>query len=209
MSRFRYLALLVCSLFTFVVGLTMLNIGAFLALPLAIFGLVGLVSPNVISKRPWMRRTSDIGLVVVGSLSVLVTRGLVVSRRRPVELVIEGTAPRKIRVVYGVADATPQPRSWTRQIIVPRSNIAFVQYADNGSWYSADNPHPIRVITKDVRGTEHSSFGSWVGGGYTDAGGCHFEYDEYNVGNRSDIEVAARALPADTGWLDSLNTWGC
>ena len=208
MSRFRYFALLVCSLFSIVVGLSILNIGAILALPLAALGLVGLVSPSVISKRPWLRRVSDIGLVVVGGLFVLVTGRLAVTRRRPVELVVDGTAPRKIRVVYGVADGAPQPWSWARQIVIPSTNIAFVQYADNGSWYSSGNPHPIRVITKGVGGTEHSGVGSWAAGGYTEGGACHFEYDEYSVGNPSAVEVAARAGAPDTGWLDSLDTWG-
>lgn len=208
MSRFRYFALLVCALFAIVVLLSMLSIAAIFALPLAVLGLVGVVSPSVISTRPLIRRISDIGLVVVGGLFVVVTGRLAVTRRRPVELVVDGTAPRKIRVIYGVADGAPQPWSWTRQIVIPPSNIAFVQYADNGSWYSADDPHPIRVIMKSVRGTEHNGFGSWVAGGYTEGGACHFEYDEYSVGNPSTVAVAARAVPPDTGWLDSLDTWG-
>lgn len=208
MSRLRYFALLVCALFAIVVLLSMLSIAAILALPLAVLGLVGVVSPSVISRRPLIRRISDIGLVVVGGLFVIVTGRLAVTRRRPVELIVDGTAPRKIRVVYGVADGAPQPWSWARKIVVPRSGIAFVQYSDNGSWYSTDNPHPMRVITKSTKGTQRSSFGSWVAGGYTESGACHFEYDEYTVGSPSDSEDVAHQGPTDTGWLDSLNTWG-
>ena len=208
MSRLRYLALLACSLFAIAVGLAIPNIGGILALPLAVIGLVGVVSPSAISQRRWIRRVADVGLVVVGAVFVIVTGQLIATRRRPVELVVDGTTPRKVRVVYGVADGAPQPWSWVRKIVIPRSNIAFVQYADNGLWYSAGNPHPIRVRTRSVTGAEQNSYGFWVAGGYTEGGACHFEYDEYIVGNPSHVDVAARARPSDTGWLDSLNTWG-
>jgi hypothetical protein len=209
MSTLRYIALFVCALFTVFVGVYTLNVVVMLlALPLAALGLIGAVSPTVISRRRWLSVISVVGLILLASEMILVTGSLAATKRRRVELIVDETGPRRVRVVYGVADGPPQLWSWTRRIEIPASNIAFVQYADNGSWYSADNPHPLRVMTRRVTGIERKGSGSWVTGGYTDAGGCHFEYDEYRVGNPSGVAGVARAAQFNTGWLDSLNTWG-
>jgi hypothetical protein len=204
----RYLALLIFSLFAIAFGLLLLSPVAIVPLPLAVLAIVGLISPSTISRRPRVLLISNVGLIVVASFSLLVALQIAATKRRPVELVIDGPAQRNIRVVYGVSDGAPQPWSWTRRIIVPHNNLAFVQYADNGSWYSAANPHSIKVITRGADGMEHSLQGSWVSGGYTDAGACHFQYDEYKVGPASTVEHAKRAAWPETRWLDSLNTWG-
>ena len=210
MSRLPYVALLVCAIFAIVIGLfpTYLIVGAILAVPVGIIALVGAISPTVISSRPWLRRTAMVTLVIFGSEFVIVTSRLAATRRRPVELVIDGTEPRLIRVVYGVTDGARHPFAWTRRIVVPSSNVALVRYPNNGRWYTAANPHPLRVTTRSGARPLHNSFGAWTGGGYTDGGACHFEYDEYSVGDKPSVQAAGALPQMRTGWLDSLSTWG-
>ncbi len=210
MGRLPHLALLVCALFAVVVGLfpSLLSIAAVIAVPLAILAIVGVAFPNVINQRPWLRRISVLGLIVFGAEFVIITGRLVATKRRSVELVVDGTSPRRVRVVYGVTNGASGPWFWTRKIIIPLSNVAYVRYKDNGGWYSANNPHPIRVMIRGVKQNQPRISASWVAGGYTEGGACHFEYDEYTLGNPSDLKVPVQTSQPHTGWLDSLNTWG-
>src|SRR5690348_4842975 len=119
-------------MFAIAATLMMLSPAILLVVPLAVLGLVGMVSPTFVRKQAWIRRTGDIGLVVLGVLLTAFTVESALSRRRPLELIVDGTEPRKIRVVYGVADGQRQSWSWDRSVTVPTTNVALVKYTDNG-----------------------------------------------------------------------------
>ncbi len=210
-SRLRYALLLALSLVAIYIGLwpSLLTVGALLAVPLVLVGLLGITIPRVIARRRWLHRFAIIGGALLGTELLLLLAGLAWTPRRPVLLVLEHPTPARVRVIYGVADGAPRVWwRWERRFDVPSSGLVYTQYATDEGWYRPDNPHPMRAVVRGDGALLDTVHAVWVEGGTTQAGTCGIAYDEFAIGDGGRTRSRVVGGKVMSGWLDSLATWG-
>jgi hypothetical protein len=207
-DRLRYLAILLVSALAIVVGAwpSALTLGALLGLCTGLTALIGSVAPRVVDSRPVLRRFTVGGGAILALELLGLGLWLAMTPRRTVHLTVPSSAPRTVRIVYGVRDGVSSaPYRWDRHFATDSSAMSIIRTrlrTDDG-WFRKSEPHPVVAETKAGAPVRVR----WFAGGYAEAGRCHVAYDEFVVGDSTAApKDAARLL--DGGWLDSLSGWG-
>lgn len=211
LTRIRYAALLLAALLALAAGLwpSILTLGALVALPTAVVALVGVVAPDVVGRRRWLRRTATAGGAFIVVELVVVTGWLVWDRRRPVVLAVRPPLPARVRIVYDVEDGVARRwPAWARRYDVPASGVVHTRDAPDHGSYSPDDPHPLRVVVWHGARARDTAVGAWVAGGRTRSGACTLAYDEFALARSALGDTVATDGGRRVGWLDSLDTWG-
>ena len=206
--RLRYLGVLLASLAGIVVGLypSILTVGAIVGIFSGIAALIGLLHPPAIESRRRLRRaTYGAGLILTFEVIALGLR-VAATPRRTVHLALTKNAPGIVRIVYNVSDGDPSAYwRWNRYFLVTPSplSIIYTQLPADDGWFHAKNPHPVVARTTD--GADLPA--RWISGGYSQAGACHVEFDEFSIGDSATKPRDPTQL-LHAGWLDSLPEWG-
>jgi hypothetical protein len=185
---------------------SILSIGAVVAIGSACAALVALVRPSLVDSRPVVRRfTLGAGGVLALELAVLVL-WIAITPRRTVHLTVASSAPRIVRVVYGVRDGqAPSPFHWDRHFNADTGALTIIHTrlrSDDG-WFREHEPHP--TVARTVAGAAVPA--RWISGGFTQAAGCRVTFDEFSVGTAPIAPRDPNTL-LSAGWLDSLSAWG-